>query len=59
MSSRCFFAKLSKQLLNRIRVNSREELAGRMLAYVTWLNDDPVPFHWRWKPEDASDAHVI
>lgn len=53
-----FFAKLSKQLLNGIRVNSQEELAERILAYLAWLNEDPVPFRWRWKPE-AQDAHVI
>ncbi len=54
-----FFAKLSKQLLKGIRVNSTEELADRMLAYIDWLNQDPVPFRWRWTSKDIEDAHVI
>lgn len=54
-----FFAKLSKQLLKGIRVHSRDELADRILAYLAWLNEDPVPFRWRWKPEEVADAHVI
>ncbi|AEJ40512.1 hypothetical protein TPY_2351 [Sulfobacillus acidophilus TPY] len=54
-----FFAKLSKQLLKGIRVNSTDELADRMLAYIDWLNQDPVPFRWRWTPKDVEDAHVI
>lgn len=54
-----FFAKLSKQLLRGIRVQSREELAQRILDYLDWLNQDPVPFRWKWKPEDAKDMDVI
>lgn len=54
-----FFAKLTKQRLRGIRVQSREELADRILAYLAWLNDDPVPFRWRWKPAPPEDAHVI
>lgn len=53
-----FFAKLSQQRLQGIRVNSHEELAERILAYLAWLNEDPIPFRWRWKPE-AQDVHVI
>lgn len=54
-----FFAKLTKQLLQGIRVGSTEELADRLLAYIEWLNHDPVPFRWRWAPKDIQDAHVI
>lgn len=53
-----FFAKLSKQLLKGIRVNSTDELAERILAYIDWLNQDPMPFRWRWIPKDPEDAHV-
>ena len=48
-----FFAKLSKQLLHGIRVDSCAELEQRILAYLDWLNTDPVPFRWHWKPDDA------
>ena len=52
------FAKLSKQLLHGIRVDSRKELERRIRAYLGGLNEVPVPFRWRWK-SDADDAHVI
>ncbi len=42
-----FFAKLSKQCLRGIRVETREELAARITQYLDWLNTDPVPFRWR------------
>jgi hypothetical protein len=54
-----FFAQLSQQLLHGIRVPSREELAQRLLAYLDWLNQDPVPFRWKWKPEDAKSVDAI
>ena len=54
-----FFAKLTKQLLHDIRVQSSEELEARILAYLRWVNEDPVPFRWRWKPDQPEDAHVI
>ena len=55
-----FFAKLSKPLLRGIRVQSREELEQRILAYLNWLNEDPVPLRWRWNPPDPiDDAHGI
>lgn len=53
------FAKLTKQLLKGIRVSSPEELADRILIYIDGLNQDPVPFRWRWTPADIQDAHVI
>lgn len=54
-----FFAKLSKQLLRGIRVQSREELERRILDYLDWLNEDPVPFLCKWKPEDTTSMDVI
>ena len=44
-----FFAKLSKQCLQAIRVNSLAELEARILQYLAWLNEDPMPFRWRYK----------
>lgn len=54
-----FLAKLSKQLLRGIRVDSCEELAARIPAYLDGLNTDPVPFRWRWQPRDARDVSGI
>ena len=48
-----FFAKLTKQMLRGIRVESKEELAERIMAYLDQINADPVPFRWKYRLEDA------
>ena len=42
-----FFAKLAKQCLRGIRVETIEELETRIRQYLAWVNEDPVPFRWR------------
>ncbi len=42
-----FFAKLAKQCLRGVRVEAVEELERRLLQYLAWVNEDPVPFRWR------------
>jgi transposase len=54
-----FFAKLSKQCLRGIRVTTVEELETRILQYLAWLNEDPVPFRWRWKLESAESPKAV
>ena len=39
-----FFAKLAKKCLRGIRVETVEELETRILQYLAWVNEDPVPF---------------
>lgn len=48
-----FFAKLAKQMLRGIRVESKDELADRIMAYLDQMNADPVPFRWKYGLEDA------
>lgn len=48
-----FFAKLAKQCLRGIRVASAEELETRLQQYLDGVNQDPVPFRWRWRFESA------
>ena len=48
-----FFAKLAKQCLRGIRVESAEELETRLQQYLDWVNQDPVPFRWKWRLESA------
>ena len=48
-----FFAKLAKQCLRGIRVDSAEELETRLQQYLDGVNTDPVPFRWRWRLESA------
>ena len=51
-----FFAKLAKQCLRGIRVATVEELETRILQYLAWLNEDPVPFRWQWHIEAAEKS---
>lgn len=44
-----FSTKLSKQSLRGIRMGTVDEPEARTLRYLDWVNEDPVPFHWRYK----------
>ena len=47
-----FFSKLTKQMLNGIRVSSKEELESRIYQYFDEINKVPVPYHWSYKLDD-------
>lgn len=47
-----FFSKLTKQMLNGIRVSSKEELESRIYQYFTEINKVPIPYHWSYKLDD-------
>lgn len=47
-----FFSKMTKQMLNGIRVASKEELANRIYQYFDEINKVPVPYHWSYKLDD-------
>lgn len=47
-----FFSKMTKQMLNGIRVSSKEELKERMYKYFEEINKVPVPYHWSYKLDD-------
>ena len=51
-----FFSKLTKQMLNGIRVSSIEELEGRIYQYFHEINKVPVPYHWSYKLDDIDLA---
>ena len=51
-----FFSKLTKQMLNGIRVSSIEELESRIYQYFDEINKVPVPYHWSYKLEDIDLA---
>ena len=40
-----FFSKLTKQMLNGIRVASKDELRERIYRYFDEVNEVPVPYH--------------
>lgn len=43
-----FFSKLTKQMLQGLRVKSKDELAERMYRYFDEINKVPVPYHWSY-----------
>ena len=51
-----FFSKLTKQMLNGIRVSSKEELESRIYQYFDEINKVPVPYHWSYKLDDIDLA---
>ena len=43
-----FFAKMTKQVLRHLRVKSKEELKERIELYLQEVNENPVPFRWKY-----------
>ncbi|WP_407055635.1 IS630 family transposase [Paenibacillus dendritiformis] len=43
-----FFAKMTKQVLRHLRVKSKEELKQRIELYLKEVNENPVPFRWKY-----------
>ena len=52
----CFFSKLARQCLNKLRVRSKEELKEIISKWIDAINKDPVIFRWKWKLEDIMSA---
>lgn len=48
-----FFSKMTKQVLHGIRVDSKEELKGRIYKYFDEINADPVVYRWGWNLQDV------
>src|ERR1700747_168136 len=49
-----FFSKLARSILRHIRVNSKDELKQRLMAFINDVNRDPVAPTWRYKIDDAA-----
>lgn len=47
-----FFSKMTKQMLNGIRVASKDELEDRIYKYFNVINEVPVPYHWSYSLDD-------
>ncbi len=47
-----FFSKMTKQMLNGIRVSGKEELADRIYKYFDEINQVPVPYRWSYNLDD-------
>lgn len=44
-----FFSKMTKQMLNGIRVQTKEELEERIYKYFDEINEVPVPYKWSYR----------
>lgn len=44
-----FFSKMTRQMLNGIRVESKDELKERIYAYFDEINAVPIPYKWTYK----------
>lgn len=51
-----FFGKMARTLLRGMRVASAEELKARIELYLKEVNETPVVFRWKYKPESLSVA---
>ena len=49
-----FFSKMTKQMLKGIRVNSKDELKGRIYKYFDEINADPIIYHWTYKMDEVT-----
>jgi len=47
-----FFSRLTKQMLNSIRVLNKENLENRIRQYFHEINNVLVLYHWFYKLED-------
>ncbi len=47
-----FFSKMTKQMLNGIRVTGKDELESRIYKYFEEINEVPVPYHWSYSLDD-------
>lgn len=44
-----FFSKMTRQMLNGIRVNTKQELKRRIYQYFDEINSTPIPYRWTYK----------
>ena len=55
-----FFGKMSRQMPRGIRVESLDELGGRIELYLREVNARPVPHRWTWGiGERAAEAERV
>ena len=51
-----FFSKMTRQMLAGIRVCSKEELQARIYQYFDEVNDEPVPYKWKYRMDTINLA---
>lgn len=47
-----FFGKMTRQMLKRIRVSSKQELINRIYKYFDEVDEVPEVYHWKYKMDD-------
>lgn len=54
-----FFSKMTLQMLQGIRIKSKEELIDRIYKYFDEANEEPVVFHWKYNLDDVDVSEAI
>ena len=54
-----FFSKLTRQSLKGIRVETKEELIGRIYKYFDEVNADSVVYHWKYRLEEIDPGEEV
>lgn len=54
-----FFSKLTRQSLKGIRVETKEELIGRIYKYFDEVNAAPVVYHWKYRLEEIDPSEEV
>jgi hypothetical protein len=45
---------MTRSFLRQIRVNSKDELKKRIELYLKEINQNPIPFRWKYGLESAA-----
>lgn len=54
-----FFSKITRQMLNGIRVKTKDELVQRIYRYFKEVNEEPIVYHWKYKLEELDPDEEV
>lgn len=54
-----FFSKMTRQMLKRIRVKTKDELVERIYKYFEEANEEPVVYHWKYKLDEIDPNEEV
>ena len=50
---------MTKQMLKRIRVGTKDELVTRIYKYFEEINAEPVVYKWSWHLDDIDPTEQV
>lgn len=54
-----FFSKITRQMLNGIRVKTKDELVQRIYRYFKEVNEEPIVYHWKYRLEEIDPDEEV